>query len=72
MSFPKDIVLVSNFQIKIMVSLLKVASANSLGLIELKPTPLGLIKGGGVKKELFIGCNMESMFSKLSMCAIMQ
>jgi hypothetical protein len=30
--------------------MLKVASANSLGLIEIRPTPLGLIKGGGVKE----------------------
>jgi len=72
MSFPKDIVLISNFQIKIMVSLLKVASANSLGLIELRPTPLGLIKGGSDKKGLFMSCNMKSMFSKLSTCVIMQ
>lgn len=31
--------------------MLKVESANSLGLIELRPTPLGLIKGGDAKKD---------------------
>jgi len=52
--------------------MLKVASANSLGLIEIRPTPLGLIKGGGVEEWLFMGCHVEGMFSKVSMCAIMQ